>query len=396
MNWAKREKIIIRELKKNKLSPSHGFDHLENVANFALKLSGVYGGKRDLLFAAALLHDLGRIEPKLHGKNSAQKSAKLAKPILKKAGYRQGEIKLITQIILEHDKVELSSNLLESRILKDADFLDGFGTRGLLRAVYYTAEAGETFEEVLSRIKVKMRKKYEGLEFAESRQIAQEGYSLVRLCLSYLNREKLEKELYKCKGKLIVFEGISGAGKETQAKLLVKYLRGKGRQVEIIFHPTPRLKNTLKEWRKEKIDSVSESFLFIGDRFDIVKRKLLPALRQGKFIISLRNRLSTLVYQGETDWEVKLIEFLYAAFEPQPDILFYFDLEPKIVLLRINKRSRKTGEEKGKFEKLELLKKKRKRYQNLLGNFKNVVIIDASKPIDKIQQDIVKSISDLL
>ena len=49
------------------------------------------------------------------------------------------------------------------------------------------------------------------------------------------------------KGKLIVFEGVSGTGKETQAKLLQKYLAAKKIISHIVFHPTPELKPKLRK-----------------------------------------------------------------------------------------------------------------------------------------------------
>jgi len=51
-------------------------------------------------------------------------------------------------------------------------------------------------------------------------------------------------------GKLIVFEGVSGTGKETQAKLLQKYLAAHHIRSQIVFHPSPRLKEILSEEEK--------------------------------------------------------------------------------------------------------------------------------------------------
>ena len=48
------------------------------------------------------------------------------------------------------------------------------------------------------------------------------------------------------KGKLITLEGISGTGKETQAKLLQKFLGGRGIKAEIVYHPSPDLKKIFK------------------------------------------------------------------------------------------------------------------------------------------------------
>lgn len=394
MNWTKREKILIRELKKKKLSPTHGLDHILNVCQFALKLAKIYGGRREIIIPACLLHDLGRSKPQLHGRESSKESVKQAKPVLKKAGYTPDEIRLICQATLEHDQADFSSRLLESRILKDADFLDGFGTRGILRAAYYTGEAGEPFVKVIKRLKVKMRQRFEGLEFEESKKMAEEEFLLVQLMMPYINSSRQARTIKKCAylGKYIVFEGISGTGKETQAKLLKKYLEEKGEKAEIIYHPTLRLKKVLKNWRQEKISLMTEAFLFIADRYDMVERKLLPALKKGRWVVSLRNRISAMVYQAKSDWEEELINYLFSIFEPKPDFVFYFDLKPKEALKRINKRTEKTGEEKGAFEKIDLLTAKRKRYKNVLEKFDGVFTIDTWRSIEEIQEEIQKRV----
>ncbi|OGK20517.1 dTMP kinase [Candidatus Roizmanbacteria bacterium RIFCSPHIGHO2_02_FULL_37_15] len=387
MNWTKREKTIIETIKSKLYSPSHGLDHLIKVSDFASILAKKYKANQEIVVAAALLHDLGRNNPKLHGKESSEYSVVQAKPILKKADYTQKEIELILQIIREHDQPFFTSKLLESRILKDADFLDGFGFRGLLRSIYFTAEAGQPQQMAIERIAKKMPDRFKGLEFLESKNIAQEQFNLTRLLLQEKNN--YQGKLYT--GKLIIFEGISGTGKETQARLLAEYLNKQGEKVEIVFHPTPEMKEILKLWRKQKRDDFSEVFFFLADRFNVMQKKVLPALKQGKTVISLRSYISSLVYQAKTQYQLDLVNYLYSNFEPLPDIVFYFDLKPEIALARIESRTKKTGEEKGKFEKLNLLKEKRRKYKQVIKKFKHVVTLDAVRSIDELHKDIVDS-----
>lgn len=389
--YTKREHLLIRILKEKNLSPSHGFDHLWNVASYAFELGKIYKANRDVVVAASLVHDLGRNRASLHGKKSALYSVELAVPILKKVGYPHQEIKDITQAVQDHDQPGLSSKLLEARILKDADFLDGFGVRGLLRSVYYTAEAGEPMVKAFERLTKKMANRYLGLEFPESVRIAQEQYNLTKLLMTYLKKEvDFKDKIYP--GKFIVFEGISGTGKETQAKLLAKYLEEHKQPTKIIYHPTPTLKKILNLWRKEKENLLSEAFFFIGDRLECTRSKILPLLKSGNVVISLRNRISTLVYQVTNTRQEELIDYLYSIFEPVPDVIFYFYLKPETALLRIEKRTKETGEKKGKFERLDLLRKKQNRYERILKNCKNVIKVDATKSIDEIHQYVVNSL----
>jgi len=182
------------------------------------------------------------------------------------------------------------------------------------------------------------------------------------------------------RGKLIVFEGISGTGKETQAKLLQQFLKKKRIASRIVFHPSPELKLILSSWRKErKISSLTETYLLLADRSSRVEQVIKPALSRGEWIISLRNYVSAYVYQGDGK------EFL--RFEPKPDILFYFDITAEIAMKRVLSR----GERRGKFETRKLLNEKRKTYKKVLKAIPHIPI-DASLSIDAIHKIVLKYI----
>ncbi|MDP1722786.1 MAG: dTMP kinase [Candidatus Gottesmanbacteria bacterium] len=189
-------------------------------------------------------------------------------------------------------------------------------------------------------------------------------------------------------GKLIVFEGISGTGKETQAKLLKEYLATQGIVSHIVFHPTPDLKEVLGLWRKTRsIDHITEIYLLLADRSDRVRQVIKPALEKGEWVICLRNWISALVYQAKTSKERTLVTQEFTRFEPTPDHLFFFDITPEAALARITKRHNETGEPLGKFETLDHLANKRATYQSVLKSIKHVQI-DASQPITTIHQQI--------
>lgn len=176
------------------------------------------------------------------------------------------------------------------------------------------------------------------------------------------------------KGRLIVFEGISGTGKETQAKLLKQYLAKKGINSTIVFHPSPELKPQLRN------ATVSQQLhLLAQDRLNKVKNVIAPALSKGDWIISLRNWVSANVYQGNGE-PVKKIDI-------KSDYLFYFDIVPKKAMERIESR----GELRGMYETMKLLNEKRKKYQEVLKRISHITI-DASKSIDEIHSSIVQYI----
>lgn len=194
-------------------------------------------------------------------------------------------------------------------------------------------------------------------------------------------------------GKFIVFEGISGTGKETEAKLLQKYLCQKGITARIVYHPSPELKTILSVWRKErKIDHITETYLLLADRYDRVTQSIRPALAKGEWVISLRSYLSALVYQGKTNSECTWISQEFFRFEPKPDYLFYFDIPPASAIKRIMIRYRQTGERLGKFETQELLTEKRNAYRKALSKIAHIYI-DASQNIGALHKQIIRALN---
>lgn len=195
------------------------------------------------------------------------------------------------------------------------------------------------------------------------------------------------------RGKLVIFEGISGTGKETQAKLLAAYLKQKNIKTSIVYHPSPELKEILSKWRKErKTDSLAEIYLLLADRESRVKEIILPALTRGEWIISLRSWVSAMVYQGKTPQERKWIAGEFQKFEPKADYLFWLDMSPEEALERINERHKNTGEPIGKFEYGKLLAEKRKKYVSIFAKISHIRL-DASKPIGRLKQQITSYIN---
>ncbi|MEK7165446.1 MAG: dTMP kinase [Patescibacteria group bacterium] len=191
------------------------------------------------------------------------------------------------------------------------------------------------------------------------------------------------------KGKFIVFEGVSGTGKETQAKLLKKFLERKKIITNVVFHPSPELKPLISEWKEvRQVDHITQVYLFLADRYDKVRQVINPALEQGEWVISLRSYVSAMVYQGKTRDEKIWIKNEFLRFEPKPDRLYYFDISPKIALERIKKRYQETGEKLGFYEKMDLLSEKRQAYKDVLQKMRHVNI-DAGQTIENIHRQIL-------
>jgi len=139
-------------------------------------------------------------------------------------------------------------------------------------------------------------------------------------------------------GRLIVFEGIDGAGKSTQARMLRRKLRARGRAVVSFREPTRgRFGRELRAKAKTagSLTPEGELDLFVKDRRENVARNIRPALRAGKIVILDRYYFSTIAYQGAKGLDPERIRAINERFAPKPDLVFLLDLGASTGLSRI-------------------------------------------------------------
>ncbi len=104
------------------------------------------------------------------------------------------------------------------------------------------------------------------------------------------------------KGLFVVLEGPDKSGKSTQARLLTDALKERG--LEVLHTREPGGTSVAEGVRKVlldpnlKIDPVAELFLYEASRAQHTSEKILPALTEGKVVISERFTMSTDAYQG--------------------------------------------------------------------------------------------------
>jgi dTMP kinase len=104
----------------------------------------------------------------------------------------------------------------------------------------------------------------------------------------------------------IVFEGADGAGTTTQAQLLVDRLCEMEISVKITAEPTQGpIGKLLRAYLRDGARPLSWrglAHLFAADRCWHVEREIRPWLEQGHVVVCDRFHLSTVVYQGLSDW----------------------------------------------------------------------------------------------
>src|SRR5579864_1878435 len=105
------------------------------------------------------------------------------------------------------------------------------------------------------------------------------------------------------RGVFITLEGPDGSGKSTQMGLLAERLRGSGYPILESVEPggTPigrQIRRILLDPANHELCSTAELLLMFAARAQNVEQWILPALAEGKIVVSDRFTDSTIAYQG--------------------------------------------------------------------------------------------------
>jgi dTMP kinase len=187
------------------------------------------------------------------------------------------------------------------------------------------------------------------------------------------------------KGILIVFEGIDGSGKTTQAQILLDHLLESGYEAVNFREPSlGKWGRKIKE-KAAQADSLTprdEFELFQKDRKENVEKNLTPALRKKKIVVLDRYYFSTIAYQGAKGINPQMIKEANEKFAVPPDLVFIFDIQADKGLERIEDRKNKDR----LFEREDYLIKVQKIFKSFGGE--GIIHINAAQQIKEISEKI--------
>ena len=184
--------------------------------------------------------------------------------------------------------------------------------------------------------------------------------------------------------RIISVSGIDGSGKSTQLQNLKEYYELQNKKVEI-------LKVKYTPYHKYKCDSLNTDLLRSIMALEFVKyyNEKFQELCDYDYLLCDRSKACLLAY-GLT-YGLQKVENIYKILEltPNPDILFYFDMDPTTSLERIKNGRGKVEED----ENLENLKQDKINYTKIFSKYNfNPVCIDANNSKDNVLKKLIYSI----
>lgn len=192
------------------------------------------------------------------------------------------------------------------------------------------------------------------------------------------------------KGKIIVLEGIDKAGKSTQSKLLMDYLKLSGKICTLITFPdyTTSIGAEIKAFLEGKRDYPIElkHILLSANRWE-KKKEIESMVDSGTIVIINRYYQSNLVYGTSNGLNLRWLLSLEKGL-PTADLVIVLDVTPRITL----KRSLEPDE----FEKdVSLLQNVYKNYHKLAKLFR-WKILNAEKSRDQIHDEVKKTVERII
>ena len=205
------------------------------------------------------------------------------------------------------------------------------------------------------------------------------------------------------RGRFITIEGGEGAGKSTQAGLLVAALARAGIAALRTREPggapaAEKIRRLLVEGEPGRWDAVSEALLMVAARRSHLVHTIRPALERGEWVVCDRFADSTLAYQGYGGG-VPLVELAalhrLIAGDFTPDLTFVLDVPVEKGLKRAAGRS---GSET-RFERMD-----RTFHERLSQGFLDIaqgapercVVIDAQGEVDTVHRAVLDAVHERL
>ena len=204
------------------------------------------------------------------------------------------------------------------------------------------------------------------------------------------------------RGKFLTVEGTEGVGKSTNIAFIQSFLEERGIDLVVTREPggTPlaeELREMLLAKREETFNATAELLIIFAARAQHLQTIILPALAQGRWVLSDRFTDATFAYQGcgrgLNIEHITLLENLVQG-ELRPDCTFLLDIDVKVGLQRAQQRAEL---DRFECEKIEFFENVRQGYlARVAENPRRYQKINAGQDLASVQKDLYKALTELV
>ena len=199
-------------------------------------------------------------------------------------------------------------------------------------------------------------------------------------------------------GIFITFEGTEGCGKSTHIKKLATCLKEEGHTVRTLREPGgTESGEEIRELLKHGPDNLApqaELLLMNASRAQLVREIIRPALAAGEVVLCDRFFDSTTVYQGtgrglDAVHVQSLIDFAVGKTRPDLTLLLQIPLETSE-----KRRANRRGSDRFESANREFFMRIEAGYATLAeAESDRIQVIDANRPLENVQADIMSAVS---
>lgn len=206
------------------------------------------------------------------------------------------------------------------------------------------------------------------------------------------------------RGLFITLEGIEGAGKSTVARGICEWLGRRSIRATLTREPggtalAERVRQIVLERGDERLSAVTETLLMFAARGIHLENLIRPALARGEWVVCDRFTDASRAYQGagrgvDPAWIESLASQVHG--DLAPDCTLLLDLPVAVGLERARSRQRGPAD-RFEAEAQAFFERVRAAYLELAQREpRRVRVIDASLPLEAVQQQAVAVLTSLL
>jgi dTMP kinase len=206
-------------------------------------------------------------------------------------------------------------------------------------------------------------------------------------------------------GKLIAIEGTDGVGRSTQIQLLREWLEVRGYGVvetgwtrSTLMQPTIEIAKS-----SNTLNKLTFVLLYATDFADRLEKEIIPALKAGFVVLSDRYIFTALARAGVRGVDRQWLRNLY-GFAIAPHMVFYLNIDVKTLIGRVLASRGMDFWESGMdlkhgddiYDSFRAYQSKLLREYSSISEEFHFRVVDARRPVDRIQEELRKNVAAFL